>query len=322
MSTAVGGQVRDSALRSSKHALRFDGVTHRYGRHVALDGLCLEVSRGETVALLGPNGAGKSTTMSLLLGLTRPQAGTVEVLGTAPRLAVAQGRIGAMLQTGTGTGLPSHVRVDVMLRLVMRLYRSPAPFDLTVERAGIGRLLRRQTHQLSGGEAQRVRFAAAIAGDPELVLLDEPTAAMDVASRRSFWQMIHQLGKQGRTVVFATHHLQEADQIATRVVVINHGKVVADGAGATLKAAVTARQVRFSCPSAQHDRLDSLEGVTDVTVAGDCVVLDSLDTDATLWALMRNKVDFSHLEITSAGLEEAFAFLTGSGEGADNGGAP
>ena len=139
------------------------------------------------------------------------------------------------------------VRVDKALQLVRRLYRHPAPFDLTVERAGIGPLLARQTQRLSGGQAQRVRFAIAIAGDPELVFLDEPTAAMDVESRRSFWRMMRQFGEEGRTIVFATHHLQEADQIADRVVVINHGRVVANGPGATLKAAVRPRQVRFVC---------------------------------------------------------------------------
>ena len=156
--------------------------------------------------------------------------------------------MGAMLQTGSGSGLPPGVRVGAALQLVRRLYRRPAPFDA---HRGAGRASAassdRQTHRLSGGQAQRVRFAVAIAGDPELVFLDEPTAAMDVEGRRSFWRMMRQFGQEGRTIVFATHHLQEADQIADRVVVINHGRVVANGPGATLKAAVAARQVRFVC---------------------------------------------------------------------------
>ena len=169
-------------------ALRFEDVVRRYGARVALDHLSLHVARGETVALLGPNGAGKSTTISLFLGLLRPDAGSVQVLGTSPRQAVADGRVGAMLQTGSGSGLPPGVRVATAIQMVRQLYRRPASFDLTVERAGIGGLLGRHTHRLSGGQAQRVRFAAAIAGDPELVFLDEPTAAMDVESRRSFWR--------------------------------------------------------------------------------------------------------------------------------------
>jgi ABC-2 type transport system ATP-binding protein len=291
-------------------ALRFTDVVRSYGKHVALDHLDLEVARGETLALLGPNGAGKSTTIALFLGLLQPDAGTVEVLGMSPHRAVADGRVGAMLQTGSGVGLPPGVRVADTLRLIRRLYRDPAPFDTTVERAGIGSLLGRRTNGLSGGEAQRVRFALAIAGDPELVFLDEPTVAMDVDSRRTFWGMMRQFGQEGRTIVFATHHLEEADQIADRAVVINHGQVVANGPGATLKAAVVSRQVRFVSIVPDESLFDTLEGVTDVSVRGTCVTLNSLDSDATLRALVRSGTDFRHLEVTGACLEAAFVELT------------
>jgi ABC-2 type transport system ATP-binding protein len=215
-----------------------------------------------------------------------------------------------MLQTGSGSGLPPGVRVSSVLQLVRRLYPRPAPFDLTIERAGIGDLLGRQTHRLSGGQAQRVRFAVAIAGDPELVFLDEPTAAMDVDSRRSFWRMMRQFGEEGRTIVFATHHLQEADVIADRVVVINRGRVVANGPGATLKAAVATRQVRFVTDDPDEVLFDQLEGVTDVVVRGIGVTLNSLDADATVKALVHHGVAFSDLEVTGAGLEDAFVALT------------
>ncbi len=303
-------------------ALRFDDVVRRYGEHVALDHLSFHVARGETVALLGPNGAGKSTTISLFLGLLRPDAGTVRVLGTTPRQAVADGRVGAMLQTGSGSGLPPGVRVATALHMVRQLYRRPASFDLTVERAGIGALLSRPTHRLSGGQAQRVRFALAIAGDPELVFLDEPTAAMDVESRRSFWRMMRQFGQEGRTIVFATHHMQEADEIADRVVVINHGQVVANGPGATLKAAVAVRQLRFVTGLPDGDLLDSLEGVTDVVVRGTGVALNSLDADATIRALVHSGVAFRDLEVTGAGLEDAFVALTGCDDAPDGGWTP
>jgi ABC-2 type transport system ATP-binding protein len=297
-------------------------VVRLYGDHVALDHLSLQVDRGETVALLGPNGAGKSTTISLLLGLLRPHAGTVEVLGTSPRRAVSEGRVGAMLQTGSGSGLPPGVKVATALQLVRRLYRRPAPFELTVERAGIGGLLGRSTQQLSGGQAQRVRFAVAIAGDPDLVFLDEPTAAMDVESRRSFWRMMRQFGQEGRTIVFATHHMQEADQIADRVVVVNRGRVVANGPGATLKAAVATRQIRFVTAHPDGSLLDRLAGVTDVVVRGTGVTLNSLDADATIRALVHSQIDFSDMEVTGAGLEEAFMALTGCDQGPDHGGGP
>jgi ABC-2 type transport system ATP-binding protein len=215
-----------------------------------------------------------------------------------------------MLQTGSGSGLPSGVRVGAALQLARRLYPRPAPFDVTVQRAGVGGLLDRQTHRLSGGQVQSVRFAIAIAGDPELVFLDEPTSAMDVSARRSFWKMIAQFSREGRTVLFATHHLHEADQIADRVVVVNHGRVVADGPGATLKAAVASRQVRFVCEHPDPARLDQLEGVTDVEVHGKGVTLASLDADATVRALVRHHITFTDLEVTGAALEDAFLALT------------
>ena len=236
--------VRDEAVGGDP-ALRFDDVVRRYGRHVALDHLTSRWPGARRSPSSDPTGPGSPPPSRCSSGLLRPHAGTVEVLGTTPRRAVAEGRVGAMLQTGSGSGLPPGVRVASALRLVRRLYRDPAPFELTVERAGIGALLGRPTHRLSGGQAQRVRFAVAIAGDPELVFLDEPTAAMDVESRRSFWRMMRQFGQEGRTIVFATHHLQEADQIADRVVVINRGQVVANGPGATLKAAVAGPPAAF-----------------------------------------------------------------------------
>jgi ABC-2 type transport system ATP-binding protein len=291
-------------------AVSFRDVTHRYGSRLALDGLTIEISRGQTVALLGPNGAGKSTTIALLLGLIGVQVGTVELLGTAPREAVRQGRVGAMLQIGSGSGLPPNVRVASALSLVRRLYPNPASLDQTVSAAGIGHLLDRQTNRLSGGQAQLVRFAVAIAGNPELLVLDEPTAAMDVAGQRSFWRMIRQFALEGRTTIFATHHLREADEIADRVVVINHGRVVADGPGASLKAKVASRRLRFSCPCPDTALLDALEGVTDVEVRGAHVWLHSLDSDATVRDLVRLQVPFENLEVVGADLQEAFVALT------------
>ena len=294
-------------------ALSFQSVTHRYGPRIALDRLDLDVLQGEVLALLGPNGAGKSTTISALLGLVRPQEGHIEVLGRDPRQSVADGRVGAMLQSGSGIGLPPGVRVDEALGLVRRLYPRPAALDHIVERADIGALLRRRTDRLSGGQAQRVRFAIAIAGDPEVVFLDEPTSAMDVESRQGFWRMMRDFGNEGRTVLFATHHLAEADEIADRVVVLNHGRVVADGPGATLKAAVATRRLRFVTDLPDRAELSELEGVTEVDVCGTGVSIDSLDADATIRDLVGRGVRFRDLEVTGAGLEQAFVALTGCG---------
>ena len=296
--------------RPNPAALSFENVTHRYGDRIALDRLDLDVPQGEVLALLGPNGAGKSTTISALLGLVRPQEGRVEVLGCDPRQAVSAGRVGAMLQSGSGIGLPPGVRVDEALRLVRRLYSRPAPRDQIVERANIGSLLQRRTDRLSGGQAQRVRFAIAIAGNPDVVFLDEPTSAMDVESRQSFWRMMRAFGDEGRTVLFATHHLAEADEIADRVVVLNHGKVVADGPGATLKAAVATRRLRFVIDLPDRAQLSELDGVTEVGVCGTGVSIDSMDADATIRDLVVRGVPFRDLEVTGAGLEQAFVALT------------
>jgi ABC-2 type transport system ATP-binding protein len=305
-------------VRPRPVSLSFRGVTHRYGPRIALDRLDLQVPHGEVLALLGPNGAGKSTTISVLLGLVRPQQGRVEVLGSDPRRAVADGRVGAMLQSGSGIGLPPGVRVDQALGLVRRLYKRPAPLAQIVERADIGALLRRRTDRLSGGEAQRVRFAIAISGDPEVVFLDEPTSAMDVESRQGFWRMMRDFGNEGRTVLFATHHLAEADEIADRVIVLNHGKVVADGPGATLKAAVATRRLRFVTDQPDRTALLELDGITEVEVCGTGVSIDSLDADATIRDLVGRGVPFRDLEVTGAGLEQAFVTLTGCGAVKDN----
>lgn len=291
-------------------AVEFREVSHRYQSHRALDRLTVGISPGETVALLGPNGAGKSTAIGILLGLTGVQEGSVSVLGSSPRQAVREGRVGAMLQTGSGSGLPPNVRVVTALRLVRRLYPHPAPLEETVLSAGIGHLLDRRTDRLSGGQAQLVRFAVAIAGDPELLVLDEPTAAMDVAGQRAFWAMIRRFAQEGRTTIFATHHLREADEIADRVVVVNHGRVVADGSGASIKSNVAGRRLRFSCSDPDTAVLDSLEGVTDVAVRGGRVWISSLDADATVRGLVQRNVRFQDLEVVGADLQDAFVALT------------
>ena len=309
---------RPSSPSVADPAFRFDRVVHRYGATVAVDHLSLQVARGEMVALLGPNGAGKSTSIAMLLGLLDPDEGSIEVMGTTPRRAMSRGVMGAMLQQASGNGLPHGERVGAVLEMIRRLYRHPAPIDQLASLAGIEGLLGRQTQKLSGGQAQRVRFAVAIAGGPELLFLDEPTAAMDIDARRSFWEVIDELGRQGLTIVFATHHMEEAEH-ADRVVVINRGRVVADGPGATLKAAVAIRRLRFATTCADQARLDRLEGVTDVEVRGRGVVLNSLDADATVCDLVRSGIEFRDLEVTGARLEEAFLALIREADDAASG---
>ncbi len=287
-------------------ALDTTGLTVRHGDVLAVDGLDLRIGRGETVALLGPNGAGKSTTVSAVLGLLRPAAGTVRVLGRAPADAVRAGGVGAMLQHG---GLPGEARVGEVLHLVRRSYADPWPLADLVATTGIGGLLGRDVDALSGGQRQRVLLALALAGQPPLLLLDEPTSAMDVEGRRAFWATMRELAARGTTVVFATHHLEEADAVADRVVVMAGGRVVADGPSAGIRSAVAGRTVRFSAPDGAA--FDRVPGVTGTTRTGGTVALATADVEATLRGLLADGVPLTDLEVRGASLEDAVLSLVG-----------
>lgn len=285
----------------------FQSVTKSFGAVQAVDGLDLRIHRGETVALLGANGAGKSTSISLLLGLLAPTAGEVSVLGGSPDRAVAAGRIGAMLQDG---GLMPGVTVGGLVDLACRLYSHPRPVAQLLADADLTAIAGRRTDRLSGGQAQRLRFALAIAGNPEVLVLDEPTAAMDVESRRAFWTAIRGYAAGGRTVLFATHYLEEADDNADRIVVIAAGRVVADGTPTEIKAAAGGRSVRFTLGGEPCAGLDRLPGVTEVQVHGGTVALRSTDVEATVRALFAIRDRVPDLEVGGADLEEAVLALT------------
>ncbi len=297
------------ATMTTAPALDVQGLTVRYGDTLAVADLDLNIPAGQTVALLGPNGAGKSSTVNACLGLLRPAAGSVSVLGRPPAAAVLSGCVGAMLQHG---GLPSQSRVGEVLRLVRGRYPDPWPLDDLTAVTGIDGLLARPVDALSGGQRQRVLLALALAGAPPLLVLDEPTAAMDVAGRQAFWHTMRRLAGGGHTIVFATHHLDEAEAVADRVVVVSGGRVVADGSTASVTSAVAGRTVRFRCPG-PRDRLHELPGVTEVVDAGALVELATTDAEATLRALLSSRRELPDLEVRGASLEQAFLHLTGTG---------
>nr|WP_246324687.1 ABC transporter ATP-binding protein [Petropleomorpha daqingensis] len=274
---------------------------------MAVDGLDLAIPRGATVALLGPNGAGKSSTVNAVLGLIRPATGSIRVLGRSPAAAVRAGGVGAMLQHG---GLPSEARVGEVLDLARRSFPTAWPLDDLVATAGIDGLLGRSTDALSGGQRQRVLLALALAGAPPLLLLDEPTSAMDVEGRRAFWATMRGLAERGHTVVFATHHLDEADAVADRVVVLAGGRLLADGPAASLKAGFAERTISFT--SAGELRFDAVPGVSATERRGDTVVLTTADPEATLRALLADGGRLPDLEVRGASLEEAVLTLTGA----------
>ncbi len=289
-------------------AVHFERVSRRFGAVEALRDVSLEIPAGQTVALLGRNGAGKSTAIGLMLGLLDPSEGEVRTLGLAARDAVRGGRVGAMLQDAA---LPVGATVDDLVGLARGLSPRPLGRDAILERAALHGLVGRQTQTLSGGEAQRVRFALAIAGDPDLVFLDEPTVAMDVETRRAFWRDMRRSADDGRTILFATHHLDEADQVADRIVILDHGRVIADGTPADLRATVTERTVRFALPHGPVPDLTGMPGVTATDVRGTQVSLTSTDADATIRDLVGAGIAFRHLEVSAPDLETAFLALTG-----------
>ncbi|MFG2682294.1 ABC transporter ATP-binding protein [Streptomyces sp. NPDC048392] len=290
----------------------FDQVTKSYGDVRAVDGLTLALRPGETVALLGPNGAGKSTTLDLLLGLRRPDGGTVQVFGTAPREAIVAGRVGAMLQSG---GLMDEVTVAELVRLACALHPRAYPAADVLARAGLTTIADRRVDKLSGGQAQRVRFALATAGDSDLIVLDEPTTGMDVTARRAFWATLREQAEKGRTVLFATHYLEEADAIADRVLVLHRGRLLADGTAAEIKARAGARRISFDLADpADEPSLRALPHLTSLDVSGRTVRIQSADADATVHAVYGLGLYPRNLEVAGLGLEQAFVALTAAEE--------
>ncbi|WHT20931.1 ABC transporter ATP-binding protein [Crossiella sp. CA-258035] len=288
-------------------AIHLRGLRKHFGPVRAVDGVDLTVAPGEVLALLGPNGAGKSTTVDLVLGLTRPDAGEVHVFGHRPDEAVRNGVIGAMLQGGA---LIDDATVGELVRMVAALHRRPQAAAAALAKAGVAELAKRRCKKLSGGQRQRVRFAIALVSDPDLLILDEPTAAMDVETRRHFWQNIRELTSTGKTVVFATHYLEEAESYADRVVLMRAGTVVADGTVAQIRATAAGRTVRAVLPGSAHGTLGELPGVTRAELRGEHATLASTDSDATLRALLARYPGAHDIEITTVGLEDAFLALT------------
>jgi len=283
------------------------GVAKSFGPVRAVAGITMTVNLGETVALLGPNGAGKSTTISLLLGLLRPDQGRVELFGGPPDEAVAAGRVGVMLQDG---GLLAGVRVVELLTMLAGLYAEPLSIEAVVAMAQLEGLEGRRTDRLSGGQAQRLRVAVALIGNPDLLVIDEPTAAMDVEARRRFWRMMHEQAGHGRTILFSTHYLEEADEYADRIIVLGGGKIVADATPGVVKASLGAKVVRFVAHGADETELARLPGVLSVEVRGSRVVLRTGDAEASVRAALQAWSDLTDLEVVGAGLEDAFVALT------------
>ena len=295
-------------------AVTFDNVSKHYGAVKAVNELSLEIPTGRTIAFLGPNGAGKSTSIDMLLGLKKPTSGTVRVFGKAPRQAITSGQVGAMLQSG---GLLSDVTVRELLTFMTKIHPKPTPVEDLLKRANIEEFADQKADKLSGGQTQRVRFAIAIAGDSDLIVLDEPTTGMDVENRQIFWHAMKAEAERGKTILFATHYLEEADQIADQVIVINKGRLLANGTAADIKAQAGFQRISFRLPGVTRDQLLMLPNVVSLEVTHDRVLIQSSDSDKTFYSIIDAGLRPEEIEISALGLEQAFVAITQQDNGAD-----
>jgi ABC-2 type transport system ATP-binding protein len=287
--------------------VEFENVTKSYGPVRAVNRLSMALNGGETIAFLGPNGAGKSTSLDMLLGLRKPDSGRVGLFGGSAAQAIENGLVGAMLQSG---GLLTDVTVREQVELWARLHPRPLPVSEVMKRASIADIAERRVDKLSGGQEQRVRFALAIVGDSPLIVLDEPTTGMDVESRQAFWAAMKEQAAEGNTVLFATHYLEEADQVADRVIVINKGRLLADGSAAEIKASAGAKRITFRLEGVEDSVLHQLPNLVHVERQHDIVRIQTSDSDATLYALLDAGYRPHDLEINALGLEAAFLAIT------------
>lgn len=291
---------------STSVVARLATVNKRYGSLCALDGVDLQLRRGELLALLGPNGAGKTTAISLLLGLQRVDGGAVELFGQDPQRLQARRRIGVMLQHAE---LPATLRVGELLRLTASYYPAPRFLAESAELAGIGDLLQRPYAKLSGGQQRRVQFALALCGKPELLFLDEPTVGMDIETRQRLWLAIRQLLAEGCSVLLTTHYLEEAEALADRVCVMAHGQVIHEGTVDALRARVALKRIR--CISSLDTAVVAeWPAVSDAQRSQGRLLVTTAEAEATVRRLLHADADLSELEVQRAGLAEAFVELT------------
>lgn len=292
--------------------VQFQQVSKRYGSVDALRNVDLAIAEGEVVAVLGPNGAGKTTAINLMLGLRAPTAGEVRVFGLRPTDRSARSRCGVMLQE---SGIPKLLKVGEAVDLFASYYPAPMPVARALELAMLTHKAGSRISDLSGGERQRLYYSLAIVGDPQVLFLDEPTVGMDVQARRAFLQNIREFGSTGRTILLTTHYLEEADELAQRVVVIDHGRVIADAPPKEIKSRVPGHRIRFACdPPLSRDDLAGLP-IEWFEIAGNAVRLLSNRPEDVLVALIQRGIRPRELEVAGADLEEAFIALTATSQG-------
>ena len=289
-------------------AVQLEGVSKSFGAVKAVTNLSLTVQAGEVVAVLGPNGAGKTTAISLMLGLRSPDAGSAKIFGRDPRDASARDRIGVMLQD---SDVPNNLRVSEVVELIGRYYAQPLAVSTALEMADLSDKASAMASSLSGGQRKRLCFALSVIGNPDVLFLDEPTAALDVEARRGFWEQVSGFAARGKTIILTTHYLEEADALAQRIVVINQGAIVAQGTPAAIKARVGGKVVRFKSRGSSLD-FAAIPHVSRSSVTGDAVEIYTSQPEAVLREVFSRNLEITDLEVKGGGLEEAFIELTSS----------
>jgi ABC-2 type transport system ATP-binding protein len=295
-----------------KNVIEIKQVTKQYQDKKAVDNLSLSIQEGSIVALLGPNGAGKSTTINMILGLTEPTSGQIRLLGNSPKEKSVRNKIGAMLQE---VSVIDGLKVQETIDLFRSYYSNPLSTNELLKISNLEAEQNKFASDLSGGQKRRLGFALALAGNPEVLFLDEPTVGMDITSRQIFWQTIRSFAGSGKTIILTTHYLEEADNLADRVVVINQGKIIADGTLDEIKASTGMQHVSFTIgENESSDQLLRLPGVTDIQQSGRRVKVYGSDTDQILFSIIRNNFDVSDIETHKSGLEDAFQSLIESSD--------
>jgi ABC-2 type transport system ATP-binding protein len=307
---ALAGAPRTVSASHGSCVAEWRHASKRFGSVLALDAISLTLRRGQVTALLGPNGAGKTTAVRLLLGLTRPTTGSVRLFDGAPHDIAIRQRVGAMLQVSR---VPDTLTVTEHLRLFSSYYPAPRPLGELLALTGLQAEAQRRFGQLSGGQRQRLLFGIALCGNPELLVLDEPTVGMDVSARRSLWTAIRDCARAGNAVLLTTHYIEEADALADRVVVLRGGQLVADDSPSNLRASLGTRELRCTT-TLPPGELASLPGVQAVRSGTAHACLQCDDTDAALRALLVADPSARDVEIVVPRLEEAFLSLTHSAE--------
>jgi ABC-2 type transport system ATP-binding protein len=283
-------------------------VHKTYGDVRAVDGIDLRVGQGEVVAILGPNGAGKTTLIEIMLGLRTADAGEVRLFGTGSRHVHVKARVGAMLQD---TDVPEMLTVGEIVALVGRYYPFALPTAEVLQRAELSAQAGQRANKLSGGQRQRLSFAMAIVGDPDILFLDEPTAALDVEARRAFWTQVRGFAALGKTVLFSSHNMEEVAALAQRVVVVNHGRIIADGHPTEIAATIATRTISL-VTDADAETLTALPGVHGVVPEheSDRLVLTTPEPERVLKEIFARGYAVSRLSVSDADLESAFLHLT------------